>query len=242
MLYQRILALRKAPSDMGRTLTSALTGFFGDFLPSALRPHLPAMLIRSQLGADAELLLPPDRPPMWLTVAFTMCALPAVGVANRLRRSLLRFFPFGVAWLNSMVHQAGQALIDSWRDAYDRRPFYVPDAELGWRRLTGADPAYLQRLETWRTELFLATAGGLGGLIASAVLLVASIPLWFVLPTLAGIVDGFAYIALFIGLIMLAMLVPYWSRRRPRLSHVPGGIRNPPHPLHHPMAVEQASQ
>ncbi len=242
MLYQRILGRRKAPSDMGRTLTATLTGFFGEFLPRALRPHVPAMLIRSQHGADAELLLPPDRPPVWLSFAFTMVTLPAVRVANRVRRSVLRFFPVGIAWLNAVVHQAGQALIDSWRDAYDRRPFYVPDAELGWRRLAGADPAYLQRVESWRTEIFLGTAGGLGGLIACAVLLMASIPLWFIWPALAGIVDGFAYLALFFGLLMLVTLVPYWSRRRPRISHVPGGIRHPTHPLHHPQAIEHASQ
>lgn len=231
VLHDRILARQRAATAMAGTLTQELLHFFGDYLPPRFRLAVPALMIRSQLGPDAELLLGATRPPAWMDVVYRLVLLPALRVVGFMRRSVGRFLPLGTAWLDRIGHEASTALIDSWRDGYDRRPFYIPDSAAGgWRRSHGVDAAYLAQVEHWRSQLFWSCAIGVGLLIAGVLLLLVSLPLWLLLPLLALIVDQFAGLAIGLGVVVLAMIVPHLASRRPRRSST-GGIYHPLHAL-----------
>ncbi|HEX3132346.1 MAG TPA: hypothetical protein VHX44_02055 [Planctomycetota bacterium] len=83
---------------------------------------------------------------------------------------------------------AGDALIDSWRDGYQRRPFFIPDSVGGgWHREQGYDRAVAQKLRRWRIDLFGQVVKSVGLVISATVLtiitslvlcLVVSHPWW----------------------------------------------------------------
>jgi hypothetical protein len=214
-LFERILSRQAREStDMGRTLTTALEGFLADYLPPALRRDLPGMLIRSQLGSRAVLILGERRPPLWLRAGYGVAML-GLRVVNPVRRSAARFLPWGMHWLAAIMAEAGQALIASWRDEYDRHPFYVPeDAGAAWHRLRGVTDEFRAQLAAWRSRLFMANVRGLAGLIMAALLLVAAACAtpW---PRVALTLGAISAVSLIAGVLTLAVWVPILSRRRP---------------------------
>jgi len=233
VLYQRILARQKAASPMGVELTSVLMGFLGSYLPPNLRGTLPAMLITSQLGEDAKLLLPTTQapPPRALAVTYHWLVVPALKVVNRLRRTVLADLPLGIGWLNRIMHHAGQALIDSWRDAYDRKPFYVPDSVAGgWQRLRGVDPAYLERLMHWRSSLFLTCLAGVAGMITGTLLWIPALLLWPLSDGLSSFVFGLGGMCWLIAVVLLSLYMPYLVTTRPKRSDNKAVLHQPAAP------------
>jgi hypothetical protein len=172
-LFAIIQGRQKAASEMGRTLTGTLTGFLGDYLPVGLRATLPAMLIRSQLGtADAALILPPETatpgPLLRAAVAISLLALRAYFL---LADFLVWAVPALGALLGDTFRDAGNALVDSWRDDYQRLPFYIPtSADAPWTRQPGVDAALQGRLQQWRARMFYTVVCGIVLVVAATML------------------------------------------------------------------------
>jgi hypothetical protein len=180
-LFSVIKGRQAIGTDMGKKLTKSLEFFLAEYLPKRMRPDVPMMLI--------ETLLPPENLAM---IKPRDSAQPTS--ANRL---LLKMSFFFVRWyytfkaiivhhvpvaghvLGSSFAIAGDALIDSWRDGYDRRPFYIPDnATGGWRREAGMNQDVRRALREWRVELFGTVFKGLafliGGTLLAAFIMVAA--------------------------------------------------------------------
>jgi hypothetical protein len=122
------------------------------------------------------------------------------------------------AYMGKVFAEAGDALIDSWRDVYVRRPFYVPADAYTWKRIEGVQEDFMTHLHCWRTKLFSTIAAGLGFLLSASFWIVLTLLLWLYErddgATLA------AWLALGCGVISLGILkagVPYISRKRPKL-------------------------
>jgi hypothetical protein len=174
-LYASVRRRQGGGSAMGRRLTATLEQFLEDYLPPLLKPYLPAMLITSQLGPDAALVLPEDtrRPPTWLRLGFA-AALFNMKLYYAVRRVLMRAFPPFAGLLGETLAQAGDALIESWRDDYDRKPFYIPaEADQEWRSQRGVTEAFRADLRAWRVRLFNLVVGGVAGVVFGTLLLLA---------------------------------------------------------------------
>jgi len=233
VLYRRILARQKGPSPMGVELTGALMGFLGSYLPPNLRRDLPAMLIGSQLGDDATMLLPATQPapPRLLSVIYHWLVVPALKLVNRMRRTALADLPIGIGWLNRIMHHAGQALIDSWRDAYDRKPFYVPDSVAGgWHRLRGVDPAYLDKLMHWRSSLFMTCLAGVAGMITGTLLWIPALILLPFSDGLSSFVFGLGAMCWLAAILLLSLYLPYLVTIRPKRADNKAVLHQPAAP------------
>jgi hypothetical protein len=172
-LFGIIQGRQKAGSAMGQVLTGTLTEFLGDYLPAALRPTLPAMLITSQLGAaDAALILPTGTatpgPLLRATVAFSLLVTKAY---FWITKRLIQCVPAVGDMLGDTFRHAGNALVDSWRDDYQRLPFYIPSsANAPWTSQPGVDPALRDQLRQWRTRLFYTVVCGIVCVVSATVL------------------------------------------------------------------------
>jgi ER-bound oxygenase mpaB/B'/Rubber oxygenase, catalytic domain len=172
-LFQMIKKRQVFGTDMGKKLTKSLEFFLAEYLPKRMRPDVPMMLI--------ETLLPPENVDM---IRPKDSAKPTTG--NRLLLKSAFFFvrlyyafkafivthiPVAGQVLGSSFAIAGDALIDSWRDGYDRRPFYIPDSATGgWRREPGMNQEVRRALREWRVELFGTVFKGLAFLIGGTLL------------------------------------------------------------------------
>ncbi len=172
-LFGIIQGRQKAGSAMGRELTGTLTEFLADYLPQFLGPTLPSMLITSQLGpADAALILPTGHAtPGPLLRAIFFCSLRVIRTYFWLTNGLIRFLPAVGNELGSTFRQAGDALVDSWRDDYQRLPFYIPaTANAPWTDQRGVDPLIRTQLHAWRVRLFYTVVCGIVCLVAATLM------------------------------------------------------------------------
>jgi hypothetical protein len=188
-LFGIIQGRQKAGSAMGQCLTGTLTEFLGDYLPADLRATLPAMLIASQLGdADAALILPSGQvaPGPLLRVAFPL-TLTLIKAYYWFANLLIRSLPSLGNVLGDTFRQAGNALVDSWRDDYQRLPFAIPSsANAPWTSQADVDPAMKERLQHWRARMFYTVVFGIVCVVAAtlmsacyAVLVAARAMGWF---------------------------------------------------------------
>lgn len=213
-----------ARCGMGPKLTRSLMVFLCDYLPSRLRPTVPALLIRSQLGADAELILPTDtaKPGLVLSVLYRLTMI-VLGVYYRVKRIILSRMPMIAEIVGGAFSTAGDALVESWRDGYDRRPFWIPDSVTGWRRVQGVTHDFRQRLRVWRSAMFttviLGTALVVGGTLA---LLLVPVFLFvgFTATWIAGSVAGVIWLA---GIAILRISIARLARQRPLPTASPVG-------------------
>jgi hypothetical protein len=211
------------PSEAGKRLTDALIRFLQDYLPPILAQHVPPLLIRSQLGAYyAAMLFTPEQLRMTQSV-IARCNfglfLGLIRLYYRVCNPIFRRSATLAAYMGRVFSQAGDALINSWRDAYMRRPFYIPANASTWKRVQGVQGDFMAHLHTWRRQLFATVAAGLGCLLSTTFCFVLTIILWL------GERDSGAKIAawLTLGCLLMALGifkvgVPYISRKRPKLS------------------------
>jgi hypothetical protein len=165
-----------------------LEDFLRDYLPGWMQRDLPMMLIATQLTPNEAAMIRPDdtrTPPWWLRL-LVWCGRKGLFVYYFAKTLLVgRFPPLRMA-LGRSFAIAGEALIDSWRDGYQRRPFYIPGSiNGGWQREAGMDPAVQQALVAWRRTLFNTVITGvvlvvLGSLLAIGA--VVTLPFVFELP------------------------------------------------------------
>jgi hypothetical protein len=219
--YAKVKTRQAAPSVQGPKLMRSLTMFLQDYLPPILMRDLPLMLVGTLLTkAEVTDITPPGtRTPslaMRFMVWFGFTFLKLYYWAKHL---LIDWIPPLRSAMAKAFSFAGDALIDSWRDGYQRRPFFIPDdVGGGWHREPGIDRTVMQALRKWRIGLFGHVVKSVG-LVISATLLtiitavvmpfVPGFPWWFFgLPLLTLVCWGF-------GLYGLTWGVSAIVRRRP---------------------------
>lgn len=173
----------------GPKLTRSLEDFLRDYLPGFMKQDLPMMLIATQLTVDeAAMIRPTDTrtPPWWLRL-LAWCGFTGLYLYYFFKSLLVRKFPPLRVALGRSFAIAGEALIDSWRDGYQRRPFYIPGSiNGGWQREAGMDPAVQEALVVWRRKLFNTVITGVVLVVLGtslAVSAVIALPFWFHVPS-----------------------------------------------------------
>ncbi len=186
--YGIVKARQAAPCDQGRKLTRSLERFLEDYLPACLKQDLPMMLIETQLSSHEAAMIRPTEtriPPWWMRL-LGWCGFTGLRAYYLAKSILVRWFPPLRGALGRSFSIAGDALIDSWRDGYQRRPFFIPGSiNGGWQREVGMDEAVQERLRIWRRTLFSTVIVGvilvvLGTLLTLGLLI--TLPLWLEAP------------------------------------------------------------
>jgi hypothetical protein len=178
LFYSTVKRRQAHHSAQGPLLMRSLVMFLQDYLPPVLMRDLPMMLVGTQLTkAEVELIKPPNTrtPRLWLRalVGTVFCLLKLYYLVKHLLVSRL---PLARHALGTAFAVAGEALIDSWRDGYQRRPFFIPDdVGGGWHREAGMDRSTMQALRRWRIELFNTVVKGVALVITGTVLLLATV-------------------------------------------------------------------
>jgi hypothetical protein len=228
-LFEIIQRRQAVASQPGKELTEALMRFLEDYLPPLLRMNrsLPAILIMDQLGKEAAKIINEERMQLaegrFISTAYR-AARVMVWFYFFIRNRLFRRFPTAAGFMGEVFHQAGEAFIDSWRDAYNCRAFHVPaGAEGSWKRVYGVDAGFLKKLASWRRALFNNLAWSVASLVAAATALLLSALLYLLMMYQAASIVGWLSLgALLLGLASLKFGVPAAVRRRPQLSSFKG--------------------
>ncbi|MBI4661732.1 MAG: DUF2236 domain-containing protein, partial [Verrucomicrobia bacterium] len=167
-LFDKIKSRQQASSEKGVALTRALCTFIEDLLPVWLpfRRAIAPVLIRDQLGADADELF--DTPMAGASRNLAVRATWVV-VKNLLLRvfflSRYAFFnrtPYTRAFTDDVLRFLGDALIESWRQSFERQPFNLTCGEKGFEPNPEVTPAEHQEREAFRRKVFQGAALGLG--------------------------------------------------------------------------------
>jgi len=134
----------------------------------------------------------------------------------RARRILFKI-PYIARFFKGVFYGTGMDLVKSWRDAYSRKPFYIPLTVNTWKREKGVNPAFLEKLRAWRHDLFNTMAAGLGCVIFSGVFF-----LFFVIFSLfdlsgaTSFTGWTSFLLILSGLFILHYKVGQVSEQRPK--------------------------
>ena len=233
-LYERILARNGGPSDAGVQLTDAVMEFLEEYLPGrfGLARRFPAELIIDQLGPDkARMIVRAERfasaRGFLPRLGYGVCKL-GVWTYYRLRDRILARIPLVAGAMAGLLHRSAEMLIESWRDTFQRKPFYVPAGEKTWVRKHGITPEYKRALMAWRVSMFdtllVAVASIVVAGLAVGVALVAAVLKLF------GILLTWMPVNVSLGVAVLGAIVAAWIMkrtlprvfdRRPRIPHAP---------------------
>ncbi len=181
-LFATIQQRQAGQSEEGMILTDALMDFLADYLPDApsVAHRLSAALIISQLGPKhAAFLLDDDL--LRETTSFWRRPIYALGGALFksylfLREKTIRRLRHLGRITMQRLHEASELLIESWRDAYSRKPFFVPVNATTWIRKRGVNEQFLEKLQQWRRSLFMAFAIAIGFLLLTVFSLAGTLP------------------------------------------------------------------
>ena len=196
-LYALVQRRQCGGSPDGVALTEALIGVLDDYLPKlplVKLNSLPVELIIGQMGEQygkeliSEETLKNTRPGLLLRPAYTLLGKVAKLYLG-LRTAYLKSFPLLGDVSANLVHDVGEGIIDSWRDAYRRAPFFVPSNLTDWQKMAGADPEYLKILTDWRQKVLWSAAFSLVLLVISVFGLTIAFPLWLLLGQTAFLVS-----------------------------------------------------
>ncbi len=199
-LFKVIKARQAIGTDMGKKLTKSLEFFLAEYLPKRMRPDVPMMLIETLLPPENVAMIKPrdSAEPTSANRLLLKISFFFVRWYYTFKAIIVRHVPVAGHVLGSSFAIAGDALIDSWRDGYDRRPFYIPDnATGGWRREAGMNQDVRRALREWRVELFGTVFKGhaflIGGtLLAAFIMIVAMVwAFWDADHLLAVTLNGF---------------------------------------------------
>ena len=181
-LYQEIQKKQAGTSEDGVILTEALMGFLGDYLPHVpgFAHRLSAAMIISQIGlTNATYLLDKqliDETQRFWRKPFYQLAGGIFAISLKLRAIFYKRFKH-LGWITSeRMKEACDLLIDSWQDAFSRRPFFVPVDTTSWVRQPGTDQAYRARLTQWRRQIAVTVGCSVGLLLLSLFGLTAVFP------------------------------------------------------------------
>ncbi len=142
------------------------------------------MMVIDQLGREhARMVLPDDKYKQATRVipnALHALVRILVGLGFWLDRNLLDYIPVAGPGIAKMTRHAADAFIDSWRDSFRRKPFYVAAGPTSWKLLPGATKEYRQSLQVWREKMFNTIAIGIAALIVSGLGTLGMIIFFFV--------------------------------------------------------------
>jgi hypothetical protein len=188
-----------------------------------LNVYVPAALIVDQLGpTHAQMILNAEtyrstrRPLAWLTHG---AAKMVVRGYYLVRRRVLQYVPVVGSVVGDVTSKSADMLIDSWRDSFRRKPFYVPANATTWVPDRTVTPEYEAHLMQWRQRFFNTMAAGLASIVLAGVASVAAVVLFLldlhVPRNTAAIV---AVAAALLGLTLLNVTVPALAKERPKLE------------------------
>ena len=185
-LYQRILKRNAGTTEEGTILMAAVMEFFGGYLTPrfGLSENVPAMMVIDQLGREhAKMVLPEEKYRQATRIIPNF--LHAIGrlfvrAGFWVDRNILDYVPLAGPGISAMTQQAAKAFIDSWRDSFRRKPFYVAAGPSSWKLLPGATKEFRDSLQIWREKMFDTIALGIAALIVSGVGTLAAL-IFFVL-------------------------------------------------------------
>lgn len=165
-LYKRIHKLQAGSSPEGIALTEAVMGFLKAYLPNAfgISKRIPVTLIGAQMGPDAELLFSEENKKILNSFRskISMTTLRAVlWTFTRRYRRLLDYIPITRRVFEDNFFRASTMMVESWRDEYTRKPFYVPVTVNSWKLQSGVTDEFREQLQDWRQHLFLALGSSL---------------------------------------------------------------------------------
>lgn len=184
VFYERVKSRQAGPSIQGPKLMRSLVMFLQDYLPPFLMRDLPLMLVGTQLTKNelADITPAGTRRPPFLVRLLVGCGFTFLKLYYLAKHLLIDWIPPLRVAMGKAFSFAGDALIDSWRDGYQRRPFFIPDSVGGgWHRETGYDRAVAQKLRRWRIDLFGQVVKSVGLIILATLLtIVASVVIFFV--------------------------------------------------------------
>lgn len=224
-LFEQILAMNAEESMPGRILTSALMDFLRSYLPNrfGLSSVAPAALIVDQLGPRlAQMVLSAEeyasaRRPLVRTVVGGMKM--GLRAYYWVRGHVLSRLPFVGRSVSALTELATETLIDSWRDSFRRKPFYIPSQATTWVLQRGVTPEFEASLMRWRRKLFDTVTVGLVFLIGSGIALGAGLMFFlFDMTPYRNVAIGASAVALGAGALILRVGLPSVARQRPRLD------------------------
>ena len=221
-LYTFIQRRQIGESEQAKALTETVIYFFTDYLPEHfdLSRGLATKIIVDQLGEEqAKMIIPQD----YLDEANRLSTRLVFGIAMKALwlyyrgRRLAYKLPYVSTFFRSIFHETGTELINSWRDAYSRKPFYVPAKVNEWKRTTGVNQPYLKKLRAWRHKVFNTMAAGLGCIITSSISLVLYL-LFLIFGAVgwASFTGWVGVMALIAGIVILQQSLSTVSRSRPQ--------------------------
>lgn len=185
-LYALIQKRQAGHSEAGVIMTESLMGFLNDYLPQfpGFSTRLSTALIVSQMGLEqASKIISEEN----IKATYRFWRLPTYTILGRTFKLFLnlrgkyyhRFKHLGGITANR-IHEAAEQLIQSWRSAYLRKPFFVPVNTTQWIRKPGVDQHYISKLKRWRRQMLNTIATSLGLLSMAVFSLTAAIPAWII--------------------------------------------------------------
>jgi hypothetical protein len=222
-LFLMIRGQQAGASTQGCSLTASLIHFFQSYLPPGLSTMISPMLIQHQLGSPYDaMVLPPSQLQVTQRLAPRLIFALLLGLLHLyylIRNHIFHRLPTLAAFMGSVFAQAGEALVQSWRDVYDRRPFEVPPDATDWRPMAGVREEDLLKLTAWRRQLLITIAIGLSLLIGSSLGLGLLLLLWlFDAGSVTELVKWLTVGGFTAAVGVLKLAVPWVSRHRPKLS------------------------
>ena len=145
-----------------------------------------------------------------------------------MRNRIFHRVPGAGRLIGNIFAEAGEEFINSWRSAYERRAFYVPENAQTWKRRPGSTTQeFFKAIQRWRQKVFNTLVAGVGLLTVSPFVLVAAGLTFFL---------GYLAISLILGLItvvnvatgifLLTCILPGLSKSRPKVTEqMPAGGR-----------------
>lgn len=159
-------------TDMGKKLTRTLKFFLSEYLPPSMRRDVPFMLIETLLPPEqAAMIRPANTPvPSLRNIILVKSGFFVLRFYYLFKAIIVTRIPLAGKLLGSSFSIAGDALIDSWRDGFDCRPFYIPEtATSGWRKKLVMNKTVRRALRAWRSDLFKTIFQGLLFIILSTI-------------------------------------------------------------------------
>ncbi len=184
LLFEKIKQRQAGYSEDGVALTDTLMKFLADYLPHVpgFSDRLSTVLMINQLGLESASYIIPEAEinatNRWWRRAFYWVAGKICRLFFRLRSRIFKRFTHLGGMTFGRLHEVGHHLIESWRGAYLRKPFFVPKDSTTWIRTPGFNAEHAKKLKNWRRELFFAVAACLVLLIVAVFSFAAAFPLW----------------------------------------------------------------
>lgn len=224
-LYEQIKQRQAGYSEEGIVLTDTLMKFLADYLPHVpgFADRLSTVLMINQLGLESASHIIPESEisatNRWWRRAFYWVAGKICRVFFALRTRIFNRFKYLGGMTFGRLHEVGHHLIESWRGAYLRKPFFVPKDSTTWIKTPGFNAEHADNLKKWRREIFFAVAICLVVLIVSIFSFAAAFPLWLLVGKSAFVnLIIAALIGWFSSMLLMNTWLPVIFRRRPEIE------------------------